>query len=77
MPREEVPAKARRHVGPVRRVHTADGTECKHRIAPNGSPRESDCPGKFRYDANCWCGWSNSNGLRTITEEQASGHRTR
>ncbi|WP_432156216.1 hypothetical protein [Streptomyces sp. bgisy153] len=77
MPAKQPTDKPKRHVAPVIRVHTADGSKCTHPITPNGRPRTSECPGKFSYQASCWCGWSTSNGLRTITEEQASGHRTR
>ncbi|MFJ3182559.1 hypothetical protein ACIPJN_29790 [Streptomyces sp. NPDC086796] len=77
MPTTQPPDKPKRHTAPVKRVHTADGSTCTHPIAPTGSPRTSKCPGKFSYTASCWCGWSASSGLRTITEDNARGHRTR
>lgn len=77
MPTAQPTDKPKRHVAPVERVHTADGSVCTHPVAPTGSPRTSECPGKFGYTAACWCGWSTNSGLRAIAEENARGHRTR
>ncbi|MEO3976957.1 hypothetical protein [Streptomyces sp. CAU 1734] len=77
MPTTQPPDKPKRHTAPVKRVHTADNSTCTHPIAPTGHPRTSQCSGKFSYTASCWCGWSTSSGLRTITEDNARGHRTR